>query len=230
MCLWDHNEKDSVHEQVSIEEEDFLPFLYMELFWNEQDELTFTVFHKPGQQIKYLNRDSTHPPLFRAIKSGVLKRSSSLTAASTENQGRPIASIHPTHFNALHHANLWAVNTNKPTLSKPQQSNKIAEAKLTKKTKDKDNNRNVFFCLGYSTFWKKPLHTIITRLKRKHDLPWLRFSMSYHRFPNLSDIFESHPSAKMIEDVELVDFLTRTCNCKASPGQTKKKNLKEKTP
>jgi hypothetical protein len=183
---------------VSIEEEDLPPFLDMKLFWNEQEELTFTVFHKPGQQIKYLNRDSTHlPHVFRAIKSGVLKRLSYLTAASIENQGKPITSIHQTHFNALHHANLWAVNADDPTLSKLQQSNKIAEEKSTKKNKDKDNNLNVYFCLGYSTFWKKPLHTIITRLKQKHDLPWLRFSMSYHRFPNLRDVFQSHLSAKI---------------------------------
>jgi hypothetical protein len=71
---------------------------------------------------------------------------------------------------------------------------------------------------------------IITRLKRKHDVSWLRFSMPYHRFPNLRDIFQSHLSAKMIKDVELVDFLTWTCNCKASPGQSKKKNPKEKMP
>jgi hypothetical protein len=53
--------------------------------------------------------------------------------------------------------------------------------------------------------------------------------MSYHRFPNLRDIFQSHLSAKMIEDAELVSFLTQICNCKASPGQAKK-NPKEKTP
>jgi hypothetical protein len=68
--------------------------------------------------------------------------------ASPENQGRPI----PMHFNALHHANLWAVNAGNPTLSELQQSNKIAEEKSAKKTKVKDNNRNVYFCLGYTTF------------------------------------------------------------------------------
>jgi hypothetical protein len=87
MCLWDKDEIGFAHERMSIEEEDFLPFLDMKLFWNKQEELTFTVFHKPGQQIKYLNRDSTHPPhVFRAIKFGILKRLSSLTTASTETK------------------------------------------------------------------------------------------------------------------------------------------------
>jgi hypothetical protein len=207
VCLWDHNEKGFVHKWVSIGEEDLLPFLDMTLFWNEKKELrrrTFTVFHKPGQQIKYLNQDSTHPPhVFHVItKSGVLKRLSSLMTASSENQGHPITLIHPTHFNALHHANLWAVNANDLTLSELQQSNKIVEEKSAKKMKDKDNNINVYLCLGYSMFWKKPLHMTITCLKREHHLPcWLRFAMSYHRFPKLSDIFQSHLSVKMIEDI-----------------------------
>jgi hypothetical protein len=59
-----------------------------------------------------------------------LKILGSVTTASPENKGHPITLIHPTHFSALHHANIWDVNADDPTLSKFQQSNKIAEGKI----------------------------------------------------------------------------------------------------
>jgi hypothetical protein len=42
----------------------------MKLYWGEHDELAFTVYRyrKMGEQLKYLNNDSTHPPhVFRGI-------------------------------------------------------------------------------------------------------------------------------------------------------------------
>jgi hypothetical protein len=58
--------------------------------------------------------------------------------------------------------------------------------------KDKDCMRGVFFCLGYSTFWDKPMHKELKTLRDKHGLTWMRISMSYHRFPNLRDIFQCY--------------------------------------
>jgi hypothetical protein len=42
--------------------------------------------------------------------------------------------------------------------------------------------------------------------------------MSYHRFPNIRDVFQSQLSAKMIENVESLDFNTRACNCRSPSG------------
>jgi hypothetical protein len=36
----------------------------MKLYEDEHDELAFTVYRKMGQQLKYLNNDSTHPSRF----------------------------------------------------------------------------------------------------------------------------------------------------------------------
>jgi hypothetical protein len=91
--------------------------------------------------------------------------------------------------------------------------------KELKKQKDAARNRGVYLCIGYSTFWKKPIHLILKDLKLKHKLQWSRISMSYHRFRNMHDVFQSQLSAKMIENVESLDFNTRACNCR-SPSST----------
>jgi hypothetical protein len=159
-----------------------------------------------------------------------------LTTSDTEYQGRPVATPHPDHFNALHQADLWYVTRDDPTLRELLTTNKTLEdpARLKKKKKDQERNVNVYFCVGFSMFWKKPLHMIITSLKRKPGLSWLRFSMYYHRFPNLREIFQSHLTAKMIENVESIEFLTCPCNCRDPPdppvplGTTKPKWTKKK--
>jgi hypothetical protein len=42
-------------------------------------------------------------------------------------------------------------------------------------------SRAVFFCLGFSKFWKTPIHVLLRRLRSIQNLLWLRVSMSYHR-------------------------------------------------
>jgi hypothetical protein len=63
-------EEGTTHEKVTVEQTDYLPFLDMKLYWWDKNEnLAFTVYQKPGQQLKYLNKDSTHPPhVFGAIR------------------------------------------------------------------------------------------------------------------------------------------------------------------
>jgi hypothetical protein len=90
--------------------------------------------------------------------------------------------------------------------------------KSAKGAKDSPRNRGVYFCIGYSTFWNRPVHKILKVPKNRHHIRWLRILMSYHRFPNIRDVFQSHLSAKMIENVESLDFLTRDCNCRPPAG------------
>jgi hypothetical protein len=63
------------------------------------------------------------------------------------------------------------------------------------------------------------MHKELKTLRDKHGLTWMRISMSYHRFPNLRDIFQSALTAKMIENVVSLDFQSKPCNCKAPKGQ-----------
>ena len=47
----------------------------------------------------------------------------------------------------------------------------------------------------------------------KHNLKWLRISMSHHQFSNLREIFKSDLTNKLMEDVISLDFMDRPCNC-----------------
>jgi hypothetical protein len=200
VSLWGLDKEDGApHDKVSIKQEDFLPFLDMKLYWNDQQELAFDVFHKPGQQIKYLNSDSTLPPhMFWAIKSGVLKRLASLMTCDEDSE-------------ALANADLLKKTDDSPTLSQVLMMTELVESKKHGKVaRDTERNHNVYFCIGfsrYSTIWHHPLHKVITTLKKCHFWMW------YHRFPNRQDVFQSHLSAKILENTTSEDFLTRPCNC-----------------
>ena len=50
----EHNKLVKVHRKESF------PYLDMNLVWSEEEELQFQVYMKPNQQLKYLNKGSTH--------------------------------------------------------------------------------------------------------------------------------------------------------------------------
>ena len=58
------------------------------------------------------------------------------------------------------------------------------------------DTRTVRFCLGMSKGWNNSIHTILKELRNKHGLTWLRISMSYHKFPNLREIFQGDLNRK----------------------------------
>ena len=60
-----------------------------------------------------------------------------------------------------------------------------------------------------------PFHETITKLRNKFNLKWLRISMSYHKFPNLGQIFQSDLTTKLMKYMESMDFVDLPCNCNA---------------
>ena len=58
-----------------------------------------------------------------------------------------------------------------------------------------------------------PIHVILKRLRDKYNLKWLRTSMSYHRFPNLGEIFQGDLNTKLMDNITSKDFMDRECNC-----------------
>jgi hypothetical protein len=143
------------------------PFLYMKLYWDEHDELAFMVYRKTGQQLKYLNNNSTYPPhVFRAILLSVYTRLANLTSYDSTIRHKTIRELHPDHYNALDHAKLSSKEEKSPTLHYMKQCIDLTYSKKElKKQKDTAKNRGVYFCIGYSTFWKKPIHLILKDLK-----------------------------------------------------------------
>jgi hypothetical protein len=93
--------------------------------------------------------------------------------------------------------------------------------KEEKLERDKQRNRSVYFCIGYSKLWKVLIHTIIKKLRNKFDLKWLRISMSYHRFLNMREMLQGDLSKKLIKGIKSCDFKVRDCNCRSGRGTGK---------
>ena len=71
------------NKKVTINRKSAFPYLDMELYWRG-DELKFRVHLKPNQQLKYLNKGSTHTnATFKSIPHGVIKRLSTLTICNS---------------------------------------------------------------------------------------------------------------------------------------------------
>ena len=87
----------------------------------------------------------------------------------------------------------------------------INKKSMEEKIKEK-RSRQCHFCIGVSKAWKKPIHTILKKLRDKYELKWLRISMSYHKFSNLREIFQGNMGSKLMAGVELLDFIDRPCN------------------
>ena len=57
---------------------------------------------------------------------------------------------------------------------------------------------------------------MIEKLRVKHKLKWLRFSMAFHRFKSITDIFKGDLSYKIKKCVGSRDFEEKPCNCDVS--------------
>ena len=69
-------------------------------------------------------------------------------------------------------------------------SNKMKNDKDKKKRRHA--SRQTYFCIGVCDVWKRrnAIHLTLNKLRKKYNLKWLRFSMSYHRFSNLREMFQ----------------------------------------
>ena len=203
----------------TIDQNPFFPFLDMQLSWSENGDLTFGVFIKPNQQLKYLNKGSSHTPgCFKAIPKGVLHRLTKLTTINDDNKGKRIDEIYPVYITALTKSELVKTD-DLPTLGDLQTEREKELADTTtqaiKKQRQRDRKRAIYFKIGFSNYWGKPIHKLIKDIKKKFpSLSWLRVSMSYHRFVNLRELFQGDLNAKISEGIKSLDFENLDCNCK----------------
>jgi hypothetical protein len=222
VCVWREKDNDEVgHPKAEVVKSAHFPFLDMKMSWSAEGDLRFGVYLKPGQQLKYLNSDSSHPPhCFKAITKGVFGRLASLTSLTDESRYKSIKDLYPLHHKALESAGLAPEYV--PTLQEVLDLNKGKEKRKEEKNeRDKQRNRSVYFCIGYSKFWKEPIHRWIMKLRNRFDIKWLRISMSYHRFPNLREMLAGDLASKLTEGVQSLDFKVRDCNCKDPSGKGK---------
>ena len=127
------------------------------MFWLTENYLNFRVHLKPNQQLKYLNKGSTHTEAcFAAIPSGVVRRLALLTTRTNESEDIRMDELYPLHAKALRAANLAPAIF--PTHGKILDSLTMREPKEN----DKCNNNKkggdkwtVCFCIGMSKHWSK---------------------------------------------------------------------------
>ena len=79
--------------------------------------------------------------------------------------------------------------------------------------KKKKRRRQTWFCIGVSTIWQKPIHRKIKELKTKYGLNWLRHSMSYHKFLNVSQLLRGDLTNKLMSGTEDSHLVDRESNC-----------------
>ena len=62
------------------------PYLDLEFLWNADGELEYQVHQKPSQELKYMNKRSTHTnAAFNAIPSGIFYRIAKITSRTKKN-------------------------------------------------------------------------------------------------------------------------------------------------
>ena len=181
VSIWrELKDDDGIHPKAEVVKSSHFPFLDMKMTWSAEGELHFGVYLKPGQELKYLNSDSSHPPhCFRAITKSVFGCLASLTSLTESSRYKSMKDLYPKHHEALEHAGLAPSYT--PTLQEVIKLNKGKEqCKEEKLERDKQRNRSVYFCIGFSKFWREPIHRWLKKLRNRFDIKWLRISMSYH--------------------------------------------------
>jgi hypothetical protein len=206
--------------KTQLESKTCFPYLDMELFWNEQGTLEFRVHLKPNQQLKYLNKGSSHTPsCYSAISTGVFKRLAKLTSLTDSNKDKSLDELYPNHLKALRSACL-SNKTKIPTLSTQQslmreETSKVVNNEI-KKRRERDRRRAFLFKVAYSCFGnQKPIHRKLKEIKDRYKtLKWIRPSMCYHRYGNLRELFQADLTLKLMDGITSKDFENSPCNCR----------------
>ena len=92
-----------------------LPFLELEIFWDDSRNLEFQVHQNKTQLLKYLNKESKHTKAtFKATPNLLLNSLAKLTSITEENSNMSIKERYPDHANSLSRAGFGMINV--PTL------------------------------------------------------------------------------------------------------------------
>jgi hypothetical protein len=211
MVMWDPaGNAVTARNGLSVSTAEQFPYLDMELFWAASGDLLFQVHLKENQLLKYLNRGSTHSKaVFKAIPYGVLGRLARLTSVTEGTRNLPLDQLYPHHAAALRRAAI--APDHYPTLQGMLQQ--IQSTSDLRKQRQASWKRKVFFCLGVSGWHQIPVHVIVKRLRNQFDMKWLRFSMSYHRFANLRQMYQRDREKKLMARIFCGDCMDRGCNC-----------------
>ena len=201
---------------ITVIESKYFPYLDLDMYFSIMGKLRFRVHLKPNQTLKYLNQESTHTKsCIRAVRQGVFNRLVKLTSTTRSTLSSRMNTLYPDHCRALAVAGLLPDEV--PTMNEVMRENDGKKPSSNpKKSKSRPNaKRQTFFCVGMSHVWKgkNSLPVKLKELRNKHELKWLRLSMSYHRFPNLRETIQGDLTVKLNDNIISSDFRDRPCNC-----------------
>ena len=186
MTIWDAgNPTQHKSKKINTDTNKTFPFLDMEFYWNEDNNLNYRVHIKENQEIKYLNKGSSHPKAcFKAIYMGVSKRLSKLTSVTAKTVDKKLDELYPRHAEALFTAGLHPGGY--PTLGKTAKWAEEVDGNNEKRKKHlKQFSRQTFFPVAYHTNFYKPMSATIMEARNRHNVKYIRPSVSYHKFPNV---------------------------------------------
>ena len=97
-----------------------------------------------------------------------------------------------------------------------EKSNEIKNDKDEKKRRH--ISRQTYVCIGVCDVWKRKnvIHLTLNKLRKKYNLKWLRFSMSYHKFSNRRELFQGDLNSKVLKGIGSRDFNDLACNCNSA--------------
>ena len=73
--------------------------------------------------------------------------------------------------------------------------------------------RQTFFPVGCHFAFQKPIISILMDARNKHNVKYIRPTMSYHKFPNITELFQSDLNKKVMNGIISLDCASRACNC-----------------
>ena len=129
--------------------------------------MRFSVFRKPNQALKYVDKNSTHrATTFKSIANGVFTRLARLTSKIVANQEARIDEIYPDHAEALFIAEL-APPTDFPTFKDLWDDDEKRRNAPTKTKRSKWDQRSVYFVIGHSSFSPRAKIPLLIKRLRK---------------------------------------------------------------
>ena len=160
--------------------------------------LKFGIFNKKVNQWKYAGKESTHiNGTLHATQSGVLNRLEKFTPQTPKCKSKSTNSVYPNQDKSPQEAG--------PALSifptrgylRQDLDNKRDFDKRNDPNTEKQNNRNICFCVSYSRYFFMYTHRETDRIKNSSNISLLRVQMPYHRFNNLSKLLNRDLATKL---------------------------------
>eukprot|EP00957_Ditylum_brightwellii_P184445 14048642-Ditylum_brightwellii.AAC.1 len=145
--------KDKKERGLTVVYDREFPFLDMKMCWDEESgEMRFSVFQKPNQALKYVDKNSMHrTTTFKSIANGVFTLLARLTSKITAIQNARIDDIYPDHAEALFTVDL-APPMDFPTFNKPWQDDEKQKNKPMKSKRSEWDQQSVYFVIGHINF------------------------------------------------------------------------------